>query len=71
MLLKQFQVSLSHHPVDVGHLSLNDLNFDTISFRYLLMNSNAGKLMFQINQSVTVHQDHCIDPEGCVCGNQV
>ncbi len=61
-------MSISHADIDVGRLSINGRAFDSVSFR-ALQNSALGRLMFQQNTSLTVHQDRCQDPRGCLCGN--
>lgn len=63
-------LGLHHHPVDVSRIEVNGNEVDSSAFRGIY-DSPLGRLTFNINQSLTVHQDHCTDPKGCTCGNEV
>ena len=64
------KASVHHHPVDVSRVVVNGWDLNSADFR-AIYTSPIGSLTFNINQSFTIHQDHCSNPQGCTCGNQV
>ncbi|TRY75323.1 hypothetical protein TCAL_00740 [Tigriopus californicus] len=63
-----YLVSISHHETHIGRLTIDQVGYDTTTFKAMATNP-PGSMMFRGNQSLLVHQDHCTDALGCECGN--
>lgn len=63
-----YMVSISHHETHIGRLTIDQVGFDTTTFKAMTQTS-PGSMMFRMNQSLLIHQDHCTDALGCECGN--
>ena len=68
------QISISHSDADISRLVLDGKDYSTVEFEGLYMAGpyrQFGNMMFQVNKSLTIHQDSCPTPTiGCMCGNE-
>ena len=68
-----FKVGISKEPVEISFMKINDIDLDSSHFRSIYsggggITKEIGEMTFQVNESVTIHQDTCPHGnEGCQC----
>lgn len=71
-----FKLAINHLPVDISSLIINGYRIGSEKFRSIYsggdgIEAEVGKMLIQVNQSVTVRQDDCPQSnEGCSCGRK-